>query len=42
MPYFKDRKSAVRNDRVTLLGMAASRLAVDDAGLDTSTVVAGK
>ena len=42
VPYFKDRKSAVRNDRVTLLGMAASRLAVDDAKLDTSTVVPGK
>lgn len=37
-PYFKDRKSAVRNDRVTLMGVAASRIAVDDAKLDLSSV----
>ena len=37
-PYFKDRKATVRNDRVTLMGVAASRIAVDDAKLDTETV----
>ncbi|GAB5030383.1 3-oxoacyl-(acyl-carrier-protein) synthase 2 [Nannochloropsis oceanica] len=37
-PYFKDKKSAVRNDRVTLMGVAASRIAVDDARLDLATV----
>lgn len=34
--YFKDKKSALRNDRYTQLGVAASKLAMEDAGLDAS------
>lgn len=39
--YFKEKKSAVRNDRYTSLGVAGAKLAVEDAGLDVSTIDPG-
>jgi 3-oxoacyl-(acyl-carrier-protein) synthase len=40
-PYFASPKSAVRNDRYTLLGVAAAKLAVQDAQLDVGTITKG-
>lgn len=40
--YFNDKKSAVRNDRYTTLGVAGARLAVEDAGLNIKAVDPGQ
>lgn len=40
-PFFTDKKASVRNDRVTLLGVAASKLAVEDAKLDLGGIDGG-
>ncbi len=41
-PYFNDKKASVRNDRVTLLGVAASKIAIDDAKLDLAAIDGGR
>lgn len=40
-PYFNDKKASVRNDRVTLLGVAASKIALEDAKLDLGAIDGG-
>lgn len=40
-PYFNDKKASVRNDRVTLLGVAASKIALEDAKMDLGAIDGG-